>query len=209
MPDVVTGGQPTIGLRVPRHPVALDLLDRVGVGLAAPSANRFGHVSATTADHVEHDFGETIDAVVDGGACVVGLESSIVDLSGEEPRFLRPRAVLRGELEDALGRPLGEPTDTAPRGPLFRLCSSSEFQRGKISAEVLPDVLDTGRRRGGRGLRPFAGVWLRQSSTRTSGLVRSEAMFSDLPVERRVATWVRRAGIAVGPPYFLDVIAKA
>ncbi len=117
VPDVVTGGQPTIGLRVPRHPVALDLLDRVGVGLAAPSANRFGHVSATTADHVEHDFGETIDAVVDGGPCAVGLESSIVDLSGEEPRLLRPGAVLRGELEDALGRPLGEPTDTAPRVP--------------------------------------------------------------------------------------------
>ena len=115
--DVVTGGQPTIGLRVPKHPVALRLLEGVGVGVAAPSANRFGHVSATTADHVEDDFGETIDAVVDGGACAVGLESSIVDVSGERPRLLRPGAVLRGELEEALGQPLGPPIPTGPRVP--------------------------------------------------------------------------------------------
>ena len=86
---------------------------------------------------------------------------------------------------------------------------SFELQLGKISAEVVPDVLNTGCRRRGRALPPIADVSVGQSSDRTCGLVRSEAMFSDLPVERRVATWVRRAGIAVGPPYFLDVIAKA
>jgi L-threonylcarbamoyladenylate synthase len=115
--EVVTGGQPTIGLRVPKHPVGLDILDRVGVGLAAPSANRFGHVSATTADHVEHDFEGTIDAVVDGGPCAIGLESSIVDLSGEEPKLLRLGALSQREIEDALGRRLGEPTHKAPRVP--------------------------------------------------------------------------------------------
>ena len=89
------------------------------------------------------------------------------------------------------------------------MAPSFELQLGKISAEVVPDVLNTGRRRGGRALRPIADVRLGQNSELTCGLVRSEAMFSDLPVERRVATWVRRADTAVGPPYFLDVIAKA
>ena len=89
------------------------------------------------------------------------------------------------------------------------MAPSFELQLGKVSAEVVPDVLNTGRRRRGRALRPIADVRLAQNCGLTCGLVRSEAMFSDLPVERRVATWVRRAGTAVGPPYFLDVIAKA
>jgi len=89
------------------------------------------------------------------------------------------------------------------------MAPSFELQLGKISAEVVPDVLNTGRRRRGRALRPIVDVSVGQSPRRTCGLVRSEAMFSDLPVERRVATWVRRADTAVGPPYFLDVIPKA
>ena len=86
---------------------------------------------------------------------------------------------------------------------------SFELQLGKISAEVVPDVLNTGRRRRGRAPRPIVDVSVSQSSGRAPGLVGSEAIFSDLPVERRVASRVRRAHAAVGPPYFLDVIAKA
>lgn len=115
--DVVTGGQDTIGLRVPNHPVALALLRDVGVGMAAPSANRFGHVSATTAAHVIDDFGESIDAVIDGGPCEVGLESTIVDLSGSAPRLLRPGAIPRGDIEAVLGRELEGASDAAPRVP--------------------------------------------------------------------------------------------
>lgn len=115
--DVVTGGQDTIGLRVPNHPVALALLRNVGVGMAAPSANRFGHVSATTAAHVIDDFGETIDAVIDGGPCEVGLESTIVDLSDGAPRLLRPGAIPRGEIEAVLGQELAGASDSAPRVP--------------------------------------------------------------------------------------------
>ena len=89
------------------------------------------------------------------------------------------------------------------------MAPSFELQLGKISAEVVPDVLNTGRRRRGRALRSIADVSVGQNCGLTSGLVESEAMFSDLPVERRVATWVGRAGTAVGPPYFLDVITKA
>ena len=91
--DIVTGGRPTVGLRVPAHPMALDLLRRFGGGLAAPSANRFGHVSPTTAAHVRADFGAEVDFVLDGGACPVGVESTIVDCTVEPPQILRPGAI--------------------------------------------------------------------------------------------------------------------
>ena len=88
--DAVTGGQETVGLRVPRHPVALALLKAFGGGIAAPSANRFGHVSPTTAAHVRDEFGSALDMVLDGGPCEVGIESTILDFSSGKPRILRP-----------------------------------------------------------------------------------------------------------------------
>ena len=91
--DVVTGGRPTVGLRVPAHPMALDLLHRFGGGVAAPSANRFGHVSPTTAAHVRTDLGRDVDLVLDGGACPVGVESTIVDCTVDPPQILRPGAI--------------------------------------------------------------------------------------------------------------------
>lgn len=91
--DVVTGGRATVGLRVPAHPVALDLLRRFGGGLAAPSANRFGRVSPTTADHVLADLGSDVDLILDGGACPVGVESTIVDCTTDPPQLLRPGAI--------------------------------------------------------------------------------------------------------------------
>ena len=87
--DFVTGGQDTIALRAPSHPVARTLLARFGGGVAAPSANRYGRVSATTAEHVRRELGDTIDCVLDGGATEVGIESTIVDLSGAQPSVLR------------------------------------------------------------------------------------------------------------------------
>ncbi len=104
--DAVTGAQETVGLRVPGHPVALGLLRAFGGGVAAPSANRFGHVSPTTATHVRAEFGEAVP-VLDGGPCGVGLESTILDLSGPVPRLLRPGAVTQTDLEDVLGIPVG------------------------------------------------------------------------------------------------------
>lgn len=91
--DVVTGGRATVGLRVPAHPMALDLLRRFGNGVAAPSANRFGHVSPTTAAHVRADLGADVDLVLDGGSCPVGVESTIVDCTVDPPQILRPGAI--------------------------------------------------------------------------------------------------------------------
>lgn len=91
--DVVTGGLPTVGLRVPAHPLTAELLSRFGGGLAAPSANLFGRVSPTTAQHVEHDLGDLVDYVLDGGACPIGVESTIVDCTATPPQILRPGGI--------------------------------------------------------------------------------------------------------------------
>ena len=115
--DLVTGGQDTIALRVPSHPVAQALLRRFGGGIAAPSANRFGRVSATTAQHVRSEFGAGVDCVLDGGAADVGIESTIVDLSGPRPALLRPGAITTAELEQVLEGPLAEPATGSPRAP--------------------------------------------------------------------------------------------
>ncbi|MCX7164998.1 MAG: L-threonylcarbamoyladenylate synthase [Rhodocyclales bacterium] len=110
--DAVTGGQDTVGLRVPNHPLALQLLREFdgtngganGGGLAAPSANRFGHVSPTTAAHVSEELGDAVALILDGGPCAVGIESTILDLSGGEPRILRPGMLDATVIGAVLGR---------------------------------------------------------------------------------------------------------
>ena len=102
--DAVTGGQDTVALRVPHHPVALAVLDALGGGVAAPSANRFGRVSPTTAEHVRVDLGDEVDLLLDGGPCTVGVESTIVDLSGGAPAVLRPGGLAVEEISRVLGR---------------------------------------------------------------------------------------------------------
>ncbi|MGC5260718.1 L-threonylcarbamoyladenylate synthase [Streptomyces cyaneofuscatus] len=102
VPLAVTGRLETVALRVPDHPVALALLTAFGGGVAAPSANRFGSVSPTTASHVREGLGSDVDYVLDGGSCAVGVESTIVDLTGE-PAILRPGGVSREDLEHVLG----------------------------------------------------------------------------------------------------------
>ena len=99
----VTGGRDTVGLRMPDHPLARRLLESFGGGVAAPSANRFGRVSPTTAAHVRADLGDDVRVVLDGGACRVGVESTIVDVTGREPAILRVGGVSRAEIERALG----------------------------------------------------------------------------------------------------------
>jgi L-threonylcarbamoyladenylate synthase len=115
--DFVTGGQDTVGLRVPGHPVAHELLAAFGGGIAAPSANRFGRVSPTTAAHVRADLGKDVELVLDGGPSEVGIESTIVDLSGAQPVLLRPGRISRQELEEALGTMVAERREDSPRHP--------------------------------------------------------------------------------------------
>lgn len=104
VPESVTGGQDTVGLRVPDHPVALALLNALGPekALAAPSANRFGRISPTTAAHVREELGESVDMILDGGPCRVGLESTIVGFDGEMAVILRPGGIPLPELAEVL-----------------------------------------------------------------------------------------------------------
>jgi len=111
-----TGGADTVGLRVPAHPVAQALLRGFGGGVAAPSANRFGRVSPTTADHVAADLGDDVDYLLDGGACEVGVESTIVDLSRGRGVLLRPGGLAREAIEAITG-PLAAADPAAPAAP--------------------------------------------------------------------------------------------
>jgi L-threonylcarbamoyladenylate synthase len=115
VPDTVTGGQDSVGLRVPSHPVAQALLAAFGGGVAAPSANKFGRVSPTLPEHVFADFGLGVPSILDGGATQVGIESTIVDLTGEHARLLRPGGLAAAAIEAVLGEALAAPDDTAPR----------------------------------------------------------------------------------------------
>ena len=90
---LVTGGRDTVGVRVPAHPLTTELLTRFGGGLAAPSANLFGRVSPTTAEHVHDDLGALVEYVLDGGRCPVGVESTIVDCTVDPPQILRPGGI--------------------------------------------------------------------------------------------------------------------
>lgn len=113
--DFVTGGQDTVGLRVPSHPVAQALLRDFGGAIAAPSANRFGEVSATTAAHVREDLAKEADLVLEGGPSDIGIESTIVDLSGGKAVLLRPGHIGAADLEAALGEKLVAKAADAPR----------------------------------------------------------------------------------------------
>jgi len=108
--DFVTGGQDTVGVRVPNHPIALGLLEAFvragGKGVAAPSANRFGNVSPTTAQAVAAELGDYLadgDQILDGGACAVGVESTIIDCTGDLPKILRPGAITAQMIEESTG----------------------------------------------------------------------------------------------------------
>lgn len=171
VPDLVTGGQDTVGVRVPNHPVALALLREFGSGIAAPSANKFGRISPTTAAHVQEELGasgeKTVAMILDGGACVVGIESTIIDLTSPTPRILRPGAISADTLRQHLNAPVhegyaaqqpgqaaGSPRVSgslaahyAPRTPL-RLCAveslpaavNAALQQGKRVAVLAPEI---------------------------------------------------------------------
>src|SRR5512139_3757 len=104
VPDIVTAGLPTVAVRMPRHEMALRLIELSGSPIAAPSANPFGYVSPTTADHVREQLDDQVDLILDGGPCPVGVESTILSFSGEKPRLLRPGGVTLEEIETMIGR---------------------------------------------------------------------------------------------------------
>ncbi len=103
IPDIVTAGLPGVALRMPAHPIALAVITAAGIPLAAPSANRFTQLSPTTAQHVREGLGDAVDLVLDGGSCTVGIESTVVSLTGSVPRILRPGIISQTQIEEVIG----------------------------------------------------------------------------------------------------------
>ncbi|MBK8524473.1 MAG: threonylcarbamoyl-AMP synthase [Betaproteobacteria bacterium] len=170
VPDAVTGGQDTVGLRVPGHPVALDLLRAFAAaggsgGIAAPSANRFGRISPTTAAHVREELGDAVPLVLDGGACAVGIESTILDLSSGVPVLLRPGHISPTAIEAICGVAPQAPAGGAPRasGTLEAHYAPQTPMRMVDSARLL-DFL-SGMRHGGSCCGVLCHSQLPQSET--------------------------------------------
>lgn len=115
--ELLSGGQDSIGLRIPAHPLAQALLRDFGDGIAAPSANRFTHLSPTTAQAVRDELGSKVSSILDGGTCLVGLESTILDLSRGEASILRPGMINRTQLEAVLQKPLSSSAGSGLRAP--------------------------------------------------------------------------------------------
>ena len=114
VPDAVTGGRDTVGVRVPAHPATLQVLARTGGGLAAPSANRYGAVSPTTVGHVLDELGDLLDpardVILDGGPSPVGVESTIVDCTVDPPQILRPGGIPTETVAELIGTPIASPS---------------------------------------------------------------------------------------------------
>ena len=144
VPLAVTGGIETVALRVPDHPLALALLSAFAGAVAAPSANRFGSVSPTTADHVREGLGTAVDFVLDGGPCAVGVESTIVDVTSEQPAILRPGGVSREALEAVLRHSVPMRSSGSIRAPGQH--SSHYAPRAKVLLVEPNEVVSESRR---------------------------------------------------------------
>jgi L-threonylcarbamoyladenylate synthase len=154
----VTAGLDTVGLRAPDHPLALELLRAFDGPLAGPSANRSSHVSPTTAEHVRDEFGDEIDLILDGGPCTVGIESTVLDLTSNPPRIVRPGGVAQEQIEQIIGPvemnrlviPAGVPAmgpgqlerHYAPLTPAFRVEPQEIKGLDLVNAALLDLTLD-------------------------------------------------------------------
>lgn len=153
VPALVTAGLGTVGVRVPSHPIALELIRRAGVPVAAPSANRFTEISPTTAEHVCASLGDHVDLIVDGGPTQVGIESTVVSLHRNPPAILRPGMISEKDLEAATGvrwqrelelprvqeSPGQHPRHYAPRTPFFVLEEGAPEPQGRGCVLKMPD----------------------------------------------------------------------
>lgn len=176
--DAVTGGQDTVAVRCPSHPVAQALLRAFDGGLAGPSANRFGHVSPTTAEHVDGEFGSELSMILDGGPCQVGIESTIVDVTRDEPVLLRPGHIGAEALAQALGRPV----------------LTRDEAQARLAASALREASDEAARREAATLPRVSGALAAHYAPRTPlALVDADRLMDvlaeDIGKGRRVGVW--------------------
>ncbi|MCX6622694.1 MAG: L-threonylcarbamoyladenylate synthase [Acidobacteria bacterium] len=163
VPDVVTAGLSTVGLRMPAHPVALRLIGEAGVPIAAPSANRFTQLSPTTAEHVRRNLGDRVDLILDGGPSEIGIESTVISLAAEPPLLFRPGVISRAQLEAVIG-PVALP-GSEPRAAQAH--ASPGLARRHYSPRTPLLLAGEGPLPGGRG------AYLYYSRSRQAALVRT------------------------------------
>jgi len=201
--DFITGGQNTVGIRIPNHPVALSLLEAFynlgGLGIAAPSANRFGHVSPTTAQAASEELAEYLnpeDQILDGGACAIGVESTIIDCTGEFPRILRPGGVTIEMIKNSTG--------LVPS--IFASEDNNEFEEIRVSgslekhyapaAQVLLDITPTP----GQGFIALSHIKTPEGVTRLAAPSNANEFARELYAALRKADEMKLATVVVEQP---------
>ncbi len=147
VPDIVTAGLPSVGIRIPAHPVALALLQAAKIPLAAPSANRFMQLSPTTAEHVRSSLGDAVDMILDGGPCSIGIESTVISFAGSLPKILRPGMISRPDIEALIGSvdtgagaesPGQHPRHYSPRTPIVLGASPGQGRGVRLDFTNMP-----------------------------------------------------------------------
>ena len=141
VPDLVTAGQPTVAIRMPSHPLFREVLKVSGLALAAPSANPFGYLSPSCAQHVQDSLGQKIPYVLDGGPCSIGIESTILDLSNKTPTVLRPGPITTDQLSTVLGVPVALKSKQVPEG---EACTAPGLLKQHYSPHTPLTLLETG-----------------------------------------------------------------
>ena len=162
----LTGGQSTIALRVPSHPVARRLLQAFGGAVVAPSANRFGHLSPTSAQDVRDELGDVVDCIIDGGECPVGIESTIVAFRNSQPVILRPGVITAEQIAGTLHTEVALPTATSPR--VSGTLASHYAPRTPLKVVNADDIGDAVRREARKGPVAVLARRGRPSSTRAA-----------------------------------------
>jgi len=183
VPDEVTGGLPTVAVRVPAHPLAREVIFALGRPVAAPSANRFGAVSPTTRNHVVVDLGDQVPLVLEGGPCQIGIESTIVDLSRERAYLMRPGAISAAQLSAALGEPVQKNDGLGPKAPGTLESHYAPHARVLlVSAQELWSAVRSEKRSGHVGVLALSGdvpppeFGLEVGALNARGLVQSERL---------------------------------
>ena len=149
--DQITGGRDTVALRVPEHALARQLIQELGVPVVAPSANRFGRVSPTTAQHVLRDLGHDVDLILDGGACTIGVESTIIDCTSDTPQLLRPGALTTTQITQVTGLVVSPATGPSRSAGMLEhhyapQCRVERFENTETAQAALLQVRQSGQR---------------------------------------------------------------
>ncbi len=182
VPDCVTGGQDTVGLRIPAHPVALALLDALGSqkALAAPSANRFGHISPTTAAHVQYELGQKVDMILDGGACEVGLESTIISFNEETATVLRPGGIAFSTLDAILDKPVILADKKKTKIRTSGMLSTHYAPTTPLTIHSTELISESAQKLASQGLQIIVITWSEQHNSNTANpYIKQVAMPSD------------------------------